>query len=882
MDCCGSGPLFGVGDFCDRAANCHNLDEQIKIAYNSGVSTDKPLGYFGGCSIDQVYDVLKTSKGGLTHQESAARIKKYGANALARATKRNAVLLFLSSFSNPLVLILLFASVISFFLGQVVDGAIIAAIIISSATLNFIQEHKANVAAEKLKDQVSFRTTVFREGKSHEVKVEDIAPGDVILLSAGDLIPADVRIISSDDFFVAQSSLTGESFPVEKSAEKIDGEKMSLDMMTNIGFFGSSVVSGFATVVVVKTGTGTEFGKISHTLATTPADSDFIKGVKSFSGLILKTTVFFVLFIFLFNLVFNKADVFETFMFAVAVAVGLTPELLPMIMSVSMGRGSVNMAKKGVIVKKLSAIPNFGSMDVLCTDKTGTLTKDKIELVKYVDLQNKHSENVLLHAFINSSFHTGIKNPMDEAVVNFRKIDDHGYKKIDEIPFDFIRKRMSVVAEKNKKRTMVTKGAPEEIYKICTYLLKNGKKIAFDEKNITETAKLYKTLSNEGYRVLAVAVKNISDKKNVYAKEEERDLMLIGYIGFLDPPKDGLSEVLADLEKMGVEVKVITGDNELVTRKICGDIGLPIKGIIMGNEIETLSDDGLKVVAENNTIFARFSPEQKNRVITALKNNGHVVGYMGDGINDAPALVTADVGISVENAVDVARESADLILTHKSLEDLLAGALQGRKTFGNTMKYIMMGISSNFGNMFSVLGAVIFLPYLPMLPIQILLNNFLYDASQLTIPGDNVDPEFTQSPKRWDMNFIKYFMVIFGSISSVFDFLTFYVLYGIFKATAPQFQTGWFLESLATQTLVIYVIRTNKIPFLQSVPSKYLVLSSASMVILGWLIPTTRLGHFFGFVQLQTQLLIVLGAIVISYLFMAELGKRLFYKKFSI
>jgi P-type Mg2+ transporter len=846
------------------------------------VEVNKPLEYYSGRDSIQVVGELESSNNGLTQDKVSDRIKMFGTNTLAKSTKRTALRVFLSNFNNPLVLILLFASVVSFFLGQVVDGVIIATIIMLSATLNFAQEHRANLAAEKLKDRVSFRTTVVRNGKHQEIKVENLAIGDIVILSAGDLIPADVRIIASDDFFVSQSSLTGESFPVEKTAGIVNHANKALGEMVNIGFFGSSVVSGFATAIVVKVGINTEFGKISHSLTAAPIDSDFIKGVRGFSTLILKTTIFFVLFIFLFNLIFNKADVFETFMFAVAVAVGLTPELLPMIMSVSMGQGSLNMAKKGVIVKKLSAIPNFGSMDVLCTDKTGTLTKDKIELVNYVDLQNKHSEKVLWYAFINSSFHTGIRNPMDEAVVNYKKIENHGFKKIDEIPFDFIRKRMSVVAEKEGERLLITKGAPEEVYKACSECLINGKKAKMTEQSMKKITALYKTLSNDGYRVLAVATKSIYDQRSVYSKGDEEDLTLIGYIAFLDPPKEGLREVLKDLNQMGVEVKVVTGDNELVTQRICSAIGLPVKGVLLGQDIDQLADDALKVVVEHTTIFARFSPEQKNRIIMTLRSNGHVVGYLGDGINDAPSLITADVGISVENAVDVAKESADLILTQKSLKDLQAGALQGRKTFGNTLKYIMMAISSNFGNMFSVLGAVLFLPYLPMLPIQILLNNFLYDSSQLTIPSDNVDAEFTQKPKRWNMRFIKYFMFVFGSISSIFDFITFFVLYGIFKASAAQFQTGWFLESLATQTLVIYVIRTERIPFLQSVPSKYLVFSSLLVVILGWLIPITRLGTFFGFAHLQSRMLLLLACIVFGYLIAAELGKRLFYKKISL
>jgi Mg2+-importing ATPase len=788
----------------------------------------------------------------------------------------------LSNFKSPLVIVLLFAAIISFFFGEHVNATIIATIIALSAILNFFQEHRANEAAEKLQDRVATTATVIRKGNRSEIKTKELVPGDLIFLSSGDLIPADVRIIEAKDFFVNQSSLTGESFPVEKSASAITTKTSSLGELTNIGFSGSNVVSGSATAIVLETGSRTEFGKIAKNLTDSPVENSFTKGVKSFSYLILRTTVFFVLFIFFFNSVVKQADIFESFMFAVAIAVGLTPELLPMIMTITMSKGSINMAKKGVIVKKLTAIPNFGSMDILCTDKTGTLTKDKIELVQYVDLKNNHSEKVLLHAYVNSLFQTGIKNPMDEAVLNYKKISNHGFEKIDEIPFDFVRKKMSVVAQSNGKRYLITKGAPEEIYKSCANYWSADKKHKFNRAILEEVNKNYHQFSQEGSRVLAVAIKEVGNHKDIYSKKDESEMDLIGFIVFQDPAKAEVKSVLAELKTMGIEVKVITGDNELVTRKICSDVGLDIKGVLLGHEIDALTDDALKVVVEKTTIFARFSPDEKNRIIHALKSNGHVVGYLGDGINDSPSLLAADVGISVDNAVDVAKESADMILTHKSLRVLQDGVAEGRKTFGNTMKYIMMGISSNFGNMFSVLGAVLFIPFLPMLPIQILLNNLLYDFSQITIPTDNVDSEFIQKPTQWNMKFVRNFMIVFGSISSIYDFLMFFVLYSVFKASAPMFQTGWFLGSIATQTLVIYIIRTRKIPFLESLPSAYLMLSTTIILVLGWLIPFTRFGTIFGFVHLPTQLLLILAGLVLCYLFTVELGKRFFYRRFSL
>lgn len=837
------------------------------------------LSYYASISSDAAIKDFESSENGLSHIEAEKRIKAFGKNVLAKEKKFNVILEFISNFKNPLVIILLFASGVSFGLGETINALIITIMIFLSVVLNFLQEYSASRAAEKLRERTATKATVIRLGEKQEVKITDLCLGDVIFLSSGDLVPADARIISCKDFFVNQSSLTGESFPIEKTSEKIS-KNLSITDLDNIVFSGSSVITGSSEALIVKVGKDTELGKIAQNIVISKTQSEFVKGVKDFSVLIMKITIFFVLFIFLVN-AFFKHDFLQSLMFAVAVAVGLTPELLPMIMSVTMARGSMKMAKKGVIVKKLLAIPNFGSMDVLCTDKTGTLTEGKIELIKYVDFSGRDSEKVLTFAYLNSSFQTGIKNPMDDAVINFKKIGDQGYEKIDEIPFDFERKRMSVVVKKGDKRYIVTKGAPEEVFKACKFYENIGKLKQLDAESKEKIVKLYHDFSSDGFRVLAVAIKEVGEKRKTYNKEDEVNLELIGLIAFLDPAKKDVKEVLLELEKMGVEIKVITGDDELVAKKICGDVGLKVKGAILGHEIDSLTDDGLRILAENSTIFARFTPEEKDRVINVFKKSNHVVGFLGDGINDAPSLKVADVGISVDNAVDVARESADMIMTHKSLRVLKDGIIEGRKTFGNTMKYIMMAISSNFGNMFSVLGAVLFLPFLPMLPIQILLNNFLYDFSQITIPSDHVDADFINSPKRWNVKFIKHYMFVFGPISSFYDFLTFFVLFWIFKAPASLFQTGWFLESLATQTLVIYIIRTKRIPFFKSLPSKYLVMSTLIILTIGWLIPFTKIGLLFNFVKPSASILLTLAVIVVLYLISAEIGKHFFYKKYN-
>ena len=844
------------------------------------MQTSKDLNHYASLEPEHVFKELNSSITGLPEHEVKSRIKQFGKNVFVEKKELNIVFEFLSYFWSPLLIILMVAAAISAYFGEVTNAIIIGVMIFLSAVLDFYEEHTAGKAVEKLKESVKTTATVIRDGNKVEVKIHDICVGDIIFLSAGDIVPADARIISANDFFVNQSALTGESFPKEKFASRVHSKNPSIDELDNIVFSGTSVVTGSATAIVVMIGQNTEFGKIAAKLAKPADKSEFELGITNFGYLIMKIILFLVLFIFLFNSIV-KHKILESFMFAVAIAVGLTPELLPMIMSITMAKVSLDMSKKGVIVKKLASIPNFGSMDVLCTDKTGTLTEGKIKLIEYSDVSGKKSENVLLHAYLNSNFQTGIKNPLDTAVLDFTKIPTHNYTKIDEIPFDFVRRRMSVVVEKDKSHLLITKGAPEDMMKFCTSYYSNGKKKVFDTKAKDSAIKYYHELSAKGFRVLAVAVKKLSTLKKSYSKNDECELELIGFMSFLDPPKEDVKEVLKELHEMGVEVKVITGDNEFVAKKICSDVGLEVKGILLGHEMVSMTDDALRSRVERTTIFARFSPDQKNRVINALKARGHVVGFMGDGINDAPSLKNSDVGISVNNAVDVARESADIVLTHKSLRVLRDGVLDGRKAFGNTMKYIMMGLSSNFGNMFSAAVAVIFLPFLPMLPVQILLNNFLYDFSQATIPTDNVDKEMMQKPKRWNLGFVKKFMYIIGPISSIFDLLTFFLFFVVFKTNAAMFQTGWFMESLATQTLIIHVIRTKKIPFLESSPSKLLLLSTIGVLTLGWIIPYTFIGSYFGFEALPLKYVLAIVGIVIVYLFMVEIVKRLFYRKYD-
>jgi Mg2+-importing ATPase len=784
------------------------------------------------------------------------------------------------------------AGLISGFLGEIANTVIIYSIVFLSVILNYYQESKAEQAAETLKEKVTTTATVIRGGTKKEIKLHDIVPGDVIFLSAGDITPADARVISAKDLFINQSSLTGESFPVEKTAAPVKVRDATISEWNNYLFMGTSIVSGTGTALVVRTGGITEYGKIAKKLVQPVPETEFERGIRSFGFLIMQVTILLVLFVFLINALIHPDTngILQALLFAVALAVGLTPELLPMIITVNLSRGAIAMSRKGVIVKRLSAIENFGSMNVLCTDKTGTLTENKITLVLHVDTDGKDDEKVLLYSYLNSFYQTGLKSPLDEAILNHEKLDLTGYQKIDEVPFDFVRRRVSVVVENDRQRFFIAKGAPEEILKVCSYVEIDGLVTDFSEEVYKRAEQKYLDLSSEGFRVLGVSYRKLREEKAVYSVNDESDMVFLGFVAFLDPPKETAKASLKLLSKAGIELKILTGDNELVTRKACEQLGFEIKGVALGSEISQMHDDALARVVEEANVFARVTPVQKDRIINLLKGNGHVVGFMGDGINDAPSLKTCDVGVSVDNAVDVAKESADIILLKNDLTVLAKGVLEGRKTFGNTMKYVMMSVSSNFGNMFSVAGASLVLPLLnfdffPMLPIQILLNNLLYDLSQSTITTDNVDAEYVEKPKRWDIGYIRNFMVYLGPVSSIFDFLTFFIMLFIFFPLFPGlpqdrlFQTAWFIESLVTQTVVIFAIRTRKSPFWKSKPGKYLILSSIVIVAAAIAIPYTALGDvYFAFISPPPLFFVFLAGLIGAYMVTAEVVKRWFFK----
>jgi len=835
-----------------------------------------------GCPQEVLMDKFKTSLKGLTDSEAEKRLEEYGYNEPAKKKRRTILFQILSKFFNPLVIVLLIIAVFSLYFGEKVSAALVILMAIMSVFLSFIQEYRADKEAEKLSEMVQATATVYRNGRPKEIPFREIVPGDIVDLFAGDMIPADLRIISCKDLFINQSSLTGESFPVEKTSEPLPSSKRSPLELTNIAFMGSSVISGTGLGVVIKTGLSTQFGELSKKLASITISSSFDRGIRQFTWLMIKLMIILVLIIFSINAL-NKGNVVDAFLFAISVAVGLTPEMLPMLVAINLSKGAISMAKKDVIVKRLNTIQNFGAMDILCTDKTGTLTLDKIILEKHCDVVRKDDDDVLRFAYINSYYQTGLKNILDRAILRHEKLIIKQYRKIDEVPFDFSRKFMSVVIDNDGKHRLIVKGAPEEIYKRCTRFELEGEILDMDSGNLLllELKNEYDNLSAEGFRVLAIAYKDFEQPKDKYTKDDEHDLILKGYVAFLDPPKPSVKKTIEILKSLGITFKVLTGDNELVTKKICSEVGLDIKGFASGEQVEKASDDELRQLVKTTTIFARLSPIQKERVIHALHDNNHIVGYLGDGINDAAALKSADVGISVNNAVDIAKETADIILLKKNLLVLVDGVIEGRKTFGNILKYIKMGVSSNFGNMLSMTGASIFLPFLPMLPIQILLNNLLYDISQIAIPSDEVDKEYLMKSRPWNVGYIKKFMLLIGPVSSIFDFLTFGVLWFIFHAKQPLFNTGWFLESLCTQTLVIHIIRTGKIPFIESKSSQFLIFTSIYIVTIGIIFPFVPLGKYFGFVQPPPMYLLVLFIIVAVYLYVVQIVKSWFIKKYG-
>jgi Mg2+-importing ATPase len=821
---------------------------------------------------------------GLSRAEAAERLKQYGPNRLQPALQRAVLLQFLAHFRNPLVLVLLAASGISALTGDVTGAFIIGLIVVMSVTLDFVQAYRAGQAAERLALKVAVTASVLRDGQAAELPVMQLVPGDVVLLSAGNLVPADAHLLEANDFFVNQAQLTGEPYPVEKRALPADEAGRAaapadwvLEAVDTV-FMGSSVVSGSARVLIGRTGSRTALGQIAVSLADKAPPTAFEIGTRRFGMLIMRLTVLLVLFTLLVNVALHRS-LLESFLFAVALAVGLTPELLPMVVSVTLTRGALRMATLKVIVKRPSAIQDMGAMDVLCTDKTGTLTEARIRLERHVDAGGQDNPQVLALAYLNSYFESGLKSPLDDAILAHEDIDVSGWSKIDEVPFDFERRRVSVLVERAGARRLVVKGAPEDVLRLCThYQDPAGGTVALDGAAHQRIEALFDSLGEEGFRVLGIAWRDVPIDHPHAVVSDESELVFAGFAAFLDPPKVSAGEALKAMAAIGVAVKIVTGDNERVTRHVCTQLGVAIEGVLTGTEVAAMNDDALRARVEGVNLFCRVNPAQKNRIILALKGRGHVVGYLGDGINDAPSLHTADVGISVEGAVDVAKQAAAMILLERDLMVLHKGILEGRRTFGNVMKYIMMATSSNFGNMFSMAAATLFLPFLPMLPLQILLNNLMYDVSEITLPLDNVDAEDLASPKRWDMTFIRNFMLTIGPISSLFDFLTFYLLISLFNAHESLFRTGWFVESIATQVLVIFVIRTRRNP-LRSHPNRWLVLTSLGVVLTAMLLPFTPLAPYLGFTPLPLSFFGLLTVLLISYLVMVEGGKQWFYKR---
>jgi P-type Mg2+ transporter len=823
-------------------------------------------------SLQQLFEQLHTSEKGLSSEEARLKLKEVGPNELGAVQRLTGLKQLLLLFTNPLVLILLVASIVSAVFGEVLDASIIIVIVSLSIALNYFQTHRSERAVEGLRKQVAITATALRDGRWVEIPRSELVPGDIIRLTAGDLVPADARLLQSVYLNVQQAALTGESLPVEKDASDSASTSGNLADVRSAVFLGTSIVSGSATAVVTGTGKNTAFGDIVVHLARRPPQTEFEHGVKNFSLLISRTVFFLVVFVFLVGIIFHKGTL-DSALFAIALAVGLTPEFLPMIVTITLAQGASRMARQKVIVKHLESIQNFGSIDVLCSDKTGTLTTGEMALSDCFDPQGQPSKRVLLFAYLNSFYETGIKSPLDAAVLRYEQLDVSSYRKLGEIPFDFERRRLSVVVEQNGEPLLICKGAPESVLPVCSKYEIDGQFILLDEKSHALCKETYQKLSAQGYYTIAVAYRPLSPLQEVYRASDEQNMILLGYLACFDPPREDASQVLEALRSDGVEVKILTGDNELVTRHICSQVGLNTDQMIVGAELDHINDTALAQVVEKTNVFARVSPAQKNRIILALKRRHHVVGYLGDGINDAPSLHTADVGISVASAVDVAKEAAELILLQQSLDVLHKGIIEGRKAFGNVMKYLLMGTSSNFGNMFSMAGAFVFLPFLPMLPAQILLNNFLYDLSQVTIPTDNVDAAYIQKPQRWNIKLIRDFMVFIGPVSSIFDFLTFFVLLEVFHASAELFHTGWFVESLATQTLVLFVIRTVGNP-LRSRPSRPLTITVILVVLLGLIIPYTPLAGPLKFVPLPSLYYLFLAIMIIAYLLLVEVVKR--------
>jgi Mg2+-importing ATPase len=833
---------------------------------------------------------LTTRLSGLNADEAGDRVKLYGLNEIAREKRQSPLMRLWDNIRNPLVILLMGLGVLSYLTGDLRATIVIFVMVVLGIVLRFYQEMRADNAAEKLKAMVNTTATVVRDGKDTEVPLKMLVPGDIIRLAAGDMVPADVRVLTAKDLFLNQAALTGESMPVEKGPAPTSGEMRNPLELPNICFLGSNVESGTASAVVIHTGDTTYFGSLAASIVGQRVLTSFDKGVNKFTWLMIRFIAVMVPAVFLINGL-SKHNWLEAFLFAMAVAVGLTPEMLPMIVTVNLSNGAIAMAQKKVIVKRLNAIQNFGAADVLCTDKTGTLTQGKIILEKHLDVRGNTSQRVLHYGYMNSYYQTGLKNLMDEAILNHGELNealqvDENFHKIDELPFDFQRRRMSVILENEQnQQILICKGAVEEIMRLSTHVEIEGEILEVTSEHDEHRKRRVKELNEEGFRVIAVAYRIFPGDNDEphYTVQDESDLTLLGYMAFLDPPKESTMEALKQLKMLNVDVKILTGDNDIVTAYICKQVGMPVDKILLGSQIETMSESELGEAANATSIFAKLAPSQKERIIKALQSKDHVVAFLGDGINDAPALKAADVGISVDSAVDIAKESSDIILLENSLLVLEQGVMEGRRVFGNIIKYIKMAASSNFGNMFSVVGASAFLPFLPMLPIQVLTNNLLYDFSQTTIPTDQVDADWLTKPRKWTIGEIQRFILFIGPISSIFDYATFFIMIYVFNAwnNPALFHTGWFVESLFTQTLIIHVIRTNKIPFIQSRASWPLIFTSIIIVAVGAWLTVSPLATMLGFVALPPLYWLILAGLLVCYVLLTQVVKTWFYRRFG-
>ncbi|HSB05676.1 MAG TPA: magnesium-translocating P-type ATPase [Thermodesulfobacteriota bacterium] len=830
---------------------------------------------FWSVASSELLQQLQTSPQGLMSDEVQQRLLGYGSNLLKPKKKSDALTLLLAQFKSPIILILIFAAGLSLFLHNPIDATIILAIVLVSGFLGFWQERGAVNAVAKLYAIVQIRATVVRNGESKEIPIEEVVPGDLVLFKASDVIPGDCLLLESKDLFVDEAALTGETYPVEKSIGILPPET-PLSQRTNSLFMGTHVVSGSARAVVIRTGKETEFGKVSERLKLRPPETEFERGVRRFGFLLMEITLVLVIAIFAINVYFVR-PVLDSFLFALALAVGLTPQLLPAIISINLAHGAKRMALNKVIVKRLASIENFGSMDVLCSDKTGTLTEGVVKLHSALNVDGHENDKVLLYAFLNASYETGFVNPIDEAIRKHRPLDLSGYKKLDEVPYDFIRKRLSILISKGDSHLMVTKGALSNVLAVCS-------SAEMDEGRIVDIVTVkdrvqqhFEEFSRKGFRTLGVAYRDVVSD-TVITREQEANMTFLGFLILFDPPKPGIIETIRELKHLGVSLKIITGDNRLLAGNVSEQVELLNPQILTGEDLHQMSDEALLTRVNEVDVFAEVEPNHKERIILALKKAGHVVGYMGDGINDASALHTADVGISVDSAVDVAKEAADIVLLEKDLRVLVQGVREGRRTFANTLKYVFMASSANFGNMFSMAGASLFLSFLPLLPKQILLTNLLTDFPEMTIAMDRVDRELVEKPRRWNIQFIRNFMLTFGILSSVFDYLTFGVLLLILHATTDQFRTGWFLESVISASVTVLVIRTRK-PFFRSKPGKYLLIATLLIVVVTILFPFTPLAELLGFQPLPVTTLLVIGMIVVLYMVAAEVAKRSFYKR---